>query len=336
MGAQGARGRIALFDNIKGVLIVLVVAGHFMHPIHNDNQVLSILFDVIYLFHMPLFVFLSGLFAKGAYRDGRLNVNRVISFLLLGLAYQAAYLAISGLLSPQRMLLFTSAPWYLIGMAWWYLATPLLARAPAPLGVGASLALSLLWGCIDLSNGFLALSRAVAFLPYFALGYYSSTEHVQRLSRQRWLWLAVGAAAAIIVARVVDVHAYDWFFQMVYGDNPYTDGVLLGVAAKLATVAIAVVFSLAVLRLVPRAHGRLTELGSRTLQIYVLHRLIRAWLTFQTPFYGLSVLLDPLAGTAIVLALGGGVTALCALPFLSRPFSALMRVDWLHGRARAR
>ena len=103
--------RIALFDNIKGVLIILVVAGHFMHPVHNDNLALSAAFDVIYLFHMPLFVFVSGLFAKGAYREGHLNVNRMISFLVLGLAYQAAYLAISGMLTPQRMLLFTSAPW---------------------------------------------------------------------------------------------------------------------------------------------------------------------------------------------------------------------------------
>ena len=45
-----ARARIALFDNIKGLLIILVVAGHFMHPVHNDNEVMSALFDIIYLF----------------------------------------------------------------------------------------------------------------------------------------------------------------------------------------------------------------------------------------------------------------------------------------------
>ena len=167
--------RIALFDNIKSVLIILVVAGHFMHPVHNDNLALSAAFDVIYLFHMPLFVFVSGLFAKGAYREGHLNVNRMISFLVLGLAYQAAYLAISGMLTPQRMLLFTSAPWYLIGMAWWYAATPMLSRLPAPAGLAVSLCASLASGCIDLSNGFLAISRSLAFLPFFSLGYYCTT-----------------------------------------------------------------------------------------------------------------------------------------------------------------
>lgn len=223
--------RIALFDNIKGVLIILVVAGHFMHPVHNDNLALSAAFDVIYLFHMPLFVFVSGLFAKGAYREGHLNVNRMISFLVLGLAYQAAYLAISGMLTPQRMLLFTSAPWYLIGMAWWYAATPMLSRLPAPVGLAVSLCASLASGCIDLSNGFLAISRSLAFLPFFSLGYYCTTEQLEHLSYRRGLWAAIVAAVCIALLRIADAHAYDWFFQMVYGDNPYRSGIASGVAA---------------------------------------------------------------------------------------------------------
>ena len=75
--SSAPRKRVALYDNLKGILIVLVVFGHMMHPVHNTNQALSTCFDLIYLFHMPLFVFLSGLFAKGAYRGGKLNVNRL-------------------------------------------------------------------------------------------------------------------------------------------------------------------------------------------------------------------------------------------------------------------
>lgn len=330
--AAGAKGRIALFDNIKGLLIILVVAGHFMHPIHNDNQALSALFDIIYLFHMPLFVFISGLFAKGAYRNGRLNINRMITYLVLGLAYQAALLLINGSLQPRRLVAFTSAPWYLIGMVWWYATTPLLARLSAPTGIAISMAAALVSGCIDLSNGLFAISRSLAFLPYFALGYYVTTQQLQRLAQRRALWLAVAAAIVIAAARVVDPHAYDWFFAMVYGDNPYTKGILSGMAARLASMTIAVVFSLAVLRVIPRGQSRLTTLGERTLQVYVLHRLIRAWLTFRTPFYHLPILLDPLVGSAIILALSGGIVVLCALPALSRPFTALLRVQWLPQR----
>lgn len=121
--------RIALFDNIKGILIILVVLGHIAHPIHNENTVLSAVFDIIYLFHMPLFVFMSGLFAKGAYRGGKLNVDRILSFLVLGFGFQIALALVNGAaLTPARILSFTSAPWYLVSMACWYALTPALSH----------------------------------------------------------------------------------------------------------------------------------------------------------------------------------------------------------------
>ena len=141
------------------------------------------------------------------------------------------------------------------------------------------------------------------------------------------------AAACIALLRIADAHAYDWFFQMVYGDNPYRSGIVSGVVARLTATAIAVLFSLATLKLVPKASGKLTVLGARTLQVYVLHRLIRAWLTFQTPFYHLPILLDPLIGSAIILALSGGITVLCSIPALTPPFDALMRMRWIPKRS---
>lgn len=327
------RTRVALFDNIKGILIILVVMGHFMNPVQNDNPSQSALFDIIYLFHMPLFVFISGLFAKNAYRDGRLNVNRIISFIVLGFAFQAALLAINGTLleRPFDLFRFTSAPWYLIAMAWWYALTPLLARLPVAAGVGASLALALIVGEWDAaSRGFLALSRAMSFLPYFAVGYYCPIKTVERLAERRSLWIAVVAMVAVATVRVVAPHSLDWFFPMVYGDNSYEQGFGQGVLAKLVTILIAVVFSLAVLRLAPRTHSALSVLGTRTLSVYVLHRLIRAWLTFRTPFYDLPILLDPpLIGTAILLILSIAVTFVCALKPFAKPFTRLLSISWL-------
>ena len=332
----GARERIALFDNIKGLLIILVVAAHFMLPVQNDNPVLSCMFDITYLFHMPLFIFVSGLFAKGAYRDGCLNWNRIISFVLLGVAFQVLLYAVNGNLLERlhRIPNFVSAPWYLISMAWWYLATPVLARLRPVGGVLACTALSLACGAFDCTDGWLALGRTLSFSPYFALGYYCRTETLRNLSEKRWLWLAVGGAAVIVALRIFDAHAFDWFFRQVYGDNPYRDvtslaGIAEGAAQKLTAMAGATVLSLAALRLIPRGHSQLTVLGERTLQIYVIHRVLRAILSYRTPFYDLAVLLDPLWGTAIILALSGGVIVLCALKVFTPPFTWIMAKRWL-------
>ncbi len=51
--------RVPLWDNLKGVLIFLVVFAHCIYGIA-DNAVLSALVKIIYLFHMPAFVFISG------------------------------------------------------------------------------------------------------------------------------------------------------------------------------------------------------------------------------------------------------------------------------------
>ena len=115
---------------------------------------------------------------------------------------------------------------------------------------------------------------------------------------------------------------------MVYGDNPYEFGFIAGVAQKLTAFAIGGAFSLAVLKLAPMRHCRLTTLGRRTLQVYVLHRLIRAWLTFHTPLYDLPVMNDPVLGTAIVLAVTAAVTALCAAPIFEAPFARALGVRW--------
>ncbi len=51
------------FDNLKAVLIFLVVLGHFLLPIHGES-VLVVVKRLIYVFHMPLFCICVRLFCK--------------------------------------------------------------------------------------------------------------------------------------------------------------------------------------------------------------------------------------------------------------------------------
>ena len=68
------------FDNLKAVLIFLVVLGHFLLPIHGDNP-LVVVKRLIYIFHMPLFVFVSGYFAKKILQLRLLWVIKLFSLL---------------------------------------------------------------------------------------------------------------------------------------------------------------------------------------------------------------------------------------------------------------
>ena len=71
------------FDNVKAVLMFLVVLGHLLLPIHGESF-LVVVKRLIYVFHMPMFVFVSGYFAKTFYKNGRYNYRKL---LYLGKAY---------------------------------------------------------------------------------------------------------------------------------------------------------------------------------------------------------------------------------------------------------
>lgn len=66
MTINSEKQRDYFFDNIKGFLIILVVFGHAIQYLafKRNSPALLGLFMLIYSFHMPLFIFISGFFSK--------------------------------------------------------------------------------------------------------------------------------------------------------------------------------------------------------------------------------------------------------------------------------
>ena len=61
------KARNLKLDNAKGILITLVVIGHMLLPIQGTTRGVTNFFYMIYAFHMPAFVFISGLLAQRIY-----------------------------------------------------------------------------------------------------------------------------------------------------------------------------------------------------------------------------------------------------------------------------
>lgn len=55
-------GRDTYLDSVKAVLIFFVILGHCITRIGENTECITLFFNVIYSFHMPLFVFISGFF----------------------------------------------------------------------------------------------------------------------------------------------------------------------------------------------------------------------------------------------------------------------------------
>ena len=64
MSSADFKQRSAYWDNIKGFLMLLTVFGHILFQLQDSSAVIDVTVDIIYMFHMPAFVFVSGYFGK--------------------------------------------------------------------------------------------------------------------------------------------------------------------------------------------------------------------------------------------------------------------------------
>ena len=179
--------RIKELDSFKGFLIFIVVFGHFLLPLKESPYPLfSRSFYLIYSFHMPAFVFLSGYFGYSGWKKRGTNFRSLLSYVFL-------YLFMQGMLHICDIFFYgstrifpdfwhaSSTPWYILALIFWnvamlpaelflrrregkeitvYLLFLILLSAPLSfLEVGRTL------------KDFLALDRTLSFAPFYYLGF---------------------------------------------------------------------------------------------------------------------------------------------------------------------
>ncbi|MEU8305273.1 acyltransferase family protein [Actinomadura sp. NPDC048955] len=276
-----SRARDAYFDNAKFFTAVLVVVGHFWSQF-GDSRAAHAAYVVLYAFHMPVFVFISGYFARGFMRstDKFRSVlpTLVVPYVIFILLYRAQLILINGV--PFRLSeLFRPhfLMWFLVALVFWRLSAPLWGHLRHPVAVSVAFAL------VGGSWAFTAdstLSRTAGLLPLFVLGLTVDPEHVRRLRGRwaRWAGFAVLAAALPV--------AYVWELGTVvpkidsgllYWNQGYDAmgfGTAEGMMWRFVALAFAVLLGAAFLACIPRGRSWYTEMGTRTMYVYLLHGLV--------------------------------------------------------------
>lgn len=169
------RKRLYHFDSAKFLLIFLMVFGHMME----SNRGLSYngeLYGCIYLFHMPLFILISGFFSK-KYDDVNLfwrNEFRLMETLLvfhIG-SHLFKVLVYGHGIGLADITIPGYGSWYLLSLIYW---RAILQFTPSKVLdhkwlLPLCLAVSLLGGYVPV-GGVLSIQRTFTFLPFFVLGY---------------------------------------------------------------------------------------------------------------------------------------------------------------------
>ena len=324
--------RIAFYDNCKFMLIVLVVVGHFIEQNTSEAPIYKGLFLFIYMFHMPAFFFLSGLFDNKTTPTSK-RLNKAIYYFSLYFVLKAVITLVQWIFTGNvkfNLLTEDGLPWFCLVLGVYTLLTGLFEKAGVNLKV--MLALGVLLACFtgfDKNIGdYLCLSRAIVFYPFYLLGMITNKEKLESvLSKKALRICGFVVVAACLAACLMYTDKLYILRHLFTGRNPYKDsirdfGPLLRLLCYSVTTAVGFSFMLIVPR---RSLGFITDFGQRTMQIYFWHRPL-----LYVPVYlhlnDSLMTLGPVGKAAWIL-IAVIVTLILALKPFSFPSSHLQR--WL-------
>ena len=328
--------RDAFFDNAKYLAIVLVAVAHSWEPLKGDSRVLQAAYMVVYAFHMPAFIVISGFFSRsfdaspGKLR--RLVTGIAVPYVVFETAYSLfkRYVDHSpgqelSLLDPYYL------TWFLVALFIWRLTTPLwkTVRHPLPVALGVAALASV---SPDIGDD-LDLQRVLQFLPFFVLGLCLRPEHF-RLVRRRSVRIAavpVFAGALAFAWWAVPRMNGAWFYHRDAAQEmgaPWWAGPVM----QLALFGCSLVLTACFFSWVPGRTLWCTALGAGTLYGYLLHGFLLKGADYRG-WFDQAWLHRPLGEIAVSAAVAVAVTLLCTTP-VQRVFRFAMepRMEWAFKR----
>lgn len=264
------------FDNAKMALVLLVVVGHAW-TLLPFNAVTTYLYDFLYAWHVPAFVFVTGYLSRSfAYtrtRMWQLVRTVVVPYIVFECAIALFRVHVGG---EQLEDLFKDPHWpmwYLSALFFWRLATPVFKAVPAPVAIGVAVLISLVAGAY--AGDTLDLARVSGLLPFFVLGLHATQDNLERLRtpRVRTAAVLVFLAIAVLATWTDELASTEWlYYRSNYGELDVSD--TRAVLTRAALLVIGCLGAFAFYALVPRVRGWFTGLGAATLVVYLFHGFV--------------------------------------------------------------
>ena len=307
--------RYALWDNLKGLLIMSVVIGHFAEVYVKGNPSFEMVKLFIYAFHMPLFFFISGLH----HRNTRV-MERILYLVSIGLLWKMVR-TVSVFLIYGRIhfALFSEpgVPWFMFAMAAYEGLTWVLRKQNLKWVLILSLFVACFIGFDKNLGDFLCLSRIIIFFPFYLAGVIIDEEKILAIREKAGRVGILGSAAVIVLWATAVVLRFDQLRIMLHlltGRNPFRDVILTtGSLWRLACDLLTVVLCVSLIFLVPNRNIKgVTKIGVNAINVYFWHYLFLEILLYL--FNWENLISQGPAGKMVYLITAAAVTVLLGLP----------------------
>lgn len=274
--------RIYLWDNLKFLLIALVVLGHAIDGTRFPMWKSIYLF--IYSFHMPLFIFISGLFHKN--ED---ILKKALTYFAIGSVLKLLIYITRTYICGDHVKLYwlqdSSVPWFMFVIGVFVVVTYVLRFSDHKTVLIITLAMGCFAGYDKTLGDYLYLSRIVVFYPFYYLGSIINKDRLNEYIHEKENEIAIDLVVKItslvlvVIWGMLCIYKIDSLYilrHLFTGRNYFKSEIIeFGCFYRMLTYLITFALGLALISLVPnRRLPIISEFGKRTIQVFFWHRPI--------------------------------------------------------------
>lgn len=274
------RMRIMKWDNLKFFLIFLVVLGHILEEFilaGNANWGIKRARFFIYLFHIPLFIFISGIFSKKNIDNKR--YSNIFYYLILYFVVKIILFICNIFKGKYSLSMFSEGgvPWYCFALFAFNLITILLRDFNKKYIFIFSIILGCIVGYDPKISDFLVLSRIIVLYPFFFIGYCLDGDKIIKILSHRTIKV-ISVIVFLMIGILIYTYIKDiyWMTPLLSCRNPFIalkNKAYLGGILRLVYYIIVILLGTAIISITPSGNKIKTfaKWGSRSLQVYILH-----------------------------------------------------------------
>lgn len=277
-----------IFDNIKGILIWLVVFAHFINLELYPYDYLKIAYTFIYFFHMPAFIFISGYFSKNTEKSRNVAIRSYfVPYVLLTIATYVQIIVLNG---GQRVPFNIFSPaaglWFLFVLTVYKILLPDVVRLRTPVMILAIVGLG-----AGFSHEFttkFSLQRLMVFFFFFILGYKTSKKDTERI-RNYSNYISFVITGIVILLSYGLNRVKNFKVTLLHGKLYYRDGLEgfdLAIRILFYIVGVAMIFVL--IQLISTRRCVLTKIGKNSFPVYMIHLFIMRWMDQEMIHYNIQ------------------------------------------------
>ena len=259
-------------------MIFCVVLGHCLELI--NGNISKLLYIFIYTFHMPIFVFISGYFAK-------FDLKKIIKFTGIYLIWQTIYCLFDKFILNISTNIQYVTPnwvlWYVMAIAIWNLLIKVFdtnSKKKAIFIIIFAFMISIIVGFVDSIGYWLSLSRIIVFLPYFLLGYYTKKfgfnfldmkDKNNKLNKMKITMIIILLSVTLIyLGGIRDIIEARWLYGS-YSYNKANYNYIVRIVLIILSLSELIIFY----NVTPNKNmNMISKIGANTLTIYLLHGLV--------------------------------------------------------------